>query len=177
VGWFLCIRDSYKPGRPFISAATFLPVDATERFVAYRGSCMQRFPGFTRLSIRSDRYVTFNGGMAMNRSSLAAALGAITIAALSFAPASCAAGEKSQIDGIAVRFSQEALDNPEDAARVYAKLKFASQKACGLIGGFLNMSERTRANRCYEQTLAEVVSKINRPMLSSVHAAKLNKVG
>ena len=39
------------------------------------------------------------------------------------------------------------------------------------------MSERTRANRCYEQTLADVVSKINRPMLTSVHDSKLNKVG
>ena len=113
----------------------------------------------------------------MTRSSLAAALGALTLAALAYAPAAYAASGNSQSEGIAVRFSQEALDNPEDAARVYAKLKFASQKACGLIGGFLNMSERTRANRCYEQTLAEVVSKINRPLLTSVHAAKLNKVG
>ena len=113
----------------------------------------------------------------MTRSSLIAALGAITIAALAVAPAAFAAKGNSQIDGIAVRFSQEALDNPEDAAKVYAKLKLASRKACGLVGGFLNMSERTRAERCYEQTLADVVSKINRPMLTSVHDSKLNKVG
>ncbi|MEJ0086570.1 MAG: UrcA family protein [Pseudomonadota bacterium] len=111
----------------------------------------------------------------MTRSSLTAALGAATIAALLCAPASFAAN--AQTDGIAVRFSQEALDNPEDAAKVYAKLKLASRKACGLVGGFLNMSERTRAYRCYEQTLADVVSKIDRPMLTSVHVSKSSKVG
>jgi len=113
----------------------------------------------------------------MTRSSLIAVLGAVTIAALTGAPATFAASGNSQTDGIAVRFAAEALDNPEDAAKVYAKLKRASLKACGLVGGFLNMSERTRAHRCYEQTLADVVSKINRPMLTSVHDSKINKVG
>jgi UrcA family protein len=113
----------------------------------------------------------------MTRSSLIVALGAITLSALAFAPAAFAANGKSHSDGIAVRVSQEALDKPEDAAKVYAKLKRASRKACGLVGGFLNMSERTRAERCYEQTLADVVSKINRPMLTAVHDSKLNKVG
>jgi len=113
----------------------------------------------------------------MTRSSLIAALCAVTIAALTSAPATFAANGSSKADGIAVRFAAEDLDNPEDAAKVYAKLKRASLKACGLVGGFLNMSERTRANRCYEQTLADVVSKINRPMLTSVHDSKLNKVG
>jgi UrcA family protein len=113
----------------------------------------------------------------MTRSSLFAALGAATITALACVPASFAANGNAQADGIAVRFAQDALDNPEDAAKVYAKLKLASRKACGLVGGFLNMSERTRAYRCYEQTLADVVSKINRPMLTSVHDSNANKVG
>jgi len=113
----------------------------------------------------------------MTRSSLIAALSAVTITTLCCAPASLAANGNSHANGIAVRFSQEAFDNPEDAAKVYAKLKLASRKACGLVGGFLNMSERTRAYRCYEQTLADVVSKIDRPMLTSVHDSKLNKVG
>jgi UrcA family protein len=111
----------------------------------------------------------------MTRSRLFAALGAATLTALFCAPASLAAS--SQADGIAVRFSEEALDNPQDAAKVYAKLKLASRKACGLVGGFLNMSERTRAHRCYQQTLADVVSKIDRPMLTSVHASNTDKVG
>jgi UrcA family protein len=113
----------------------------------------------------------------MTRSSLMTALGAATVTALLCVPASFAANGNSQADGIAVRFAQDALDNPEDAAKVYAKLKLASRKACGLVGGFLNMSERTRAYRCYDQTLADVVSKINRPMLTSVHDSKANKVG
>jgi UrcA family protein len=114
----------------------------------------------------------------MTRSSLFATLGAVTLTALACAPATFAADKNSKVDGIAVRFAQDALDNPEEAAKVYAKLKLASRKACGLGGGFLNMSERTRAYRCYDQTLADVVSKINRPMLTSVHDSKVNnKVG
>jgi UrcA family protein len=113
----------------------------------------------------------------MRRSSLIAALGAVAIATLACAPAAFAADGNSKADGIAVRFSQEQLDNPEDAAKVYAKLKRASRKACGLGGGFLNMSERTVANRCFEQTLADVVSKINRPLLTSVHDSKLSQIG
>jgi UrcA family protein len=113
----------------------------------------------------------------MTRSGFFAALGAATLTALCCAPATFAGDAKSQVDGISVRFSQEALDNPQDAARVYAKLKLASRKACGLVGGFLNMSERTRAHRCYEQTLADVVSQIDRPMLTSVHVSNSSKVG
>jgi len=40
--------------RPGFSAATFLPVDAAERFVAYHRLRMQRFPGLMHLTIRSD---------------------------------------------------------------------------------------------------------------------------
>jgi UrcA family protein len=154
---------------------------------------MQRFPASMRLSIRSDRRVAvshfldpmrrrqisapFNGELPMKRSGLIAALGAMTIAALACAPASFAADGNSQADGIAVRFSQESFDNPEAVAKVYDKLKRASRKACGLGGGFLNMSERTVANRCYERTLADVVNKINRPLLTSVHDSKASEIG
>ena len=105
------------------------------------------------------------------------AVGAAALSILVYAPGASAAGADSAADGIAVRFSQESLDNPEDAARVYAKLKRASRKACGIGGGFLNLSERTLANRCYEQTLGDVVSKINRPLLTSVHESKPSQSG
>jgi UrcA family protein len=104
--------------------------------------------------------------------------GAIVVTALMFmAPDARAADSPSQADGIAVQFSQATLNSPEDAARLYRKLKLASKKVCGLGGGFLNLPERTRANRCYEETLADVVRKIDRPLLTSLHAAQTSKVG
>jgi UrcA family protein len=80
-------------------------------------------------------------------------------------------------DGIAVKYSQEELTNSADAENLYRKLKQASRKACGLDGGFLNLQEHTRAQKCYDETLAEVVRKIDRPLLTSLHESKTSKVG
>jgi UrcA family protein len=114
----------------------------------------------------------------MTRTSLTAALTAAAFTALLCAAADTqAANKNSSVDGIVVRYSQDMLNDPENAARVYDRIKFASRKACGLVGGFLNMSERTRAYRCYEQTLADVVHKIDRPMLTQLHDSKTSKVG
>jgi len=113
----------------------------------------------------------------MKRSSLIAALGAIAFSAMISIPTDAmAANSASKASGIVVRFAPEMLDNPTDAAKVYGQLRFAARKACGLVGNFLNMSERTRANRCLEQTMADLVSKIDRPMLSSIHASNTGKV-
>ena len=108
---------------------------------------------------------------------IVSAAGAIMLTALMFMSDARAAEPSSQADGIAVKFSQETLNSPEDAAKLYRKLKLASKKVCGLGGGFLNLPERTRANRCYEETLADVVRKIDRPLLTSLHDAQTNKVG
>jgi UrcA family protein len=113
----------------------------------------------------------------MTRTSLMAALGAALVAATCLQPAALAANSESKASGIVVRFAPEMLDNPTDAAKVYGQLRYASRKACGLVGGFLNMSERTRAHRCVDQTMADLVKKIDRPMLTSVHDSNLGKVG
>lgn len=114
----------------------------------------------------------------MTRSRSNPVLGAVTLAALlSLSAAASASPAAAKVGGISVRFAPEMLDNPADAAKVYDKLKLASRKACGLVGGWLNMNELTRANRCYSQTLADVVKRIDRPMLTSVHAANAGKVG
>jgi UrcA family protein len=54
-------------------------------------------------------------------------------------------------DGIAVKYSQAELNNSADAENLYRKLKQASRKACGLDGGFLNLQEHTRAQKCYDE--------------------------
>jgi UrcA family protein len=78
-------------------------------------------------------------------------------------------------DGIAIKYAQEELNTEADAERLYGKLRQASRKACGIGGGFLNLPERTRAEKCAEQTLADVVEKINRPQLTALHESKSSK--
>ena len=100
------------------------------------------------------------------------------MAAVAIVPAAARAGSLSAgADGIAVKYSQEELNNSADAENLYRKLKQASRKACGLDGGFLNLQARTRAQKCYDETLAEVVHKIDRPPLTSLHESKTSKVG
>jgi UrcA family protein len=109
----------------------------------------------------------------MTRSVLIAAFAAVAL----ISSAASAANSESKANGIVVRYAPEMLDNPADAAKVYGKLEYASRKVCGLVGGFLNMSERTRAHRCVDQTMADLVKKIDRPMLTSIHAANSNNAG
>jgi UrcA family protein len=78
-------------------------------------------------------------------------------------------------DGIVVKYSDQEITNEADAERLYRKIRQASRKACGLGGGFLNLGERTRAERCYDETLADVVRKIDRPQLTALHESKTAK--
>ena len=94
-----------------------------------------------------------------------------------FAPDALAASMAATADSIVVKYSQEEIKSDADAERLYRKVKQASRKACGLDGGFLNLSERTRAEHCYDETLADIVRKIDRPQLTALHASKTSKVG
>jgi UrcA family protein len=135
----------------------------------------------------SDR--SFIGGIAMTRTDSAlrlrrvferftATAGAVVLTTLVlFAPDALAATMASTADGIVVKYSQEEINSDADAERLYRKVKQASRKACGLDGGFLNLGERTRAERCYDETLADVVRKIDRPQLTALHDSKTSKVG
>lgn len=108
-----------------------------------------------------------------------------TVSAGAFALSACfllasnagAAELSAGSEGIAIQFSQEELNSEADAERLYGKIKQATRKACGLGGGFLNLQERTRAQKCAAETLADVVAKINRPLLSALHTSKATKAG
>jgi UrcA family protein len=112
------------------------------------------------MSRTASRFTAIMGALAFTL--VAAHAGAATMAATA--------------DGIVVKYSNEEINSDADAERLYRKIKQASRKACGLDGGFLNLGERTRAERCYDETLADVVRKINRPQLTSLHDSKATKV-
>ncbi len=104
--------------------------------------------------------------------------GAVALSACFLFAASAGAAELSAgAEGIAIQYSQEELNSSADAERLYGKIKQASRKACGLGGGFLNLQERTRAQKCAAETLADVVARINRPQLSALHTSKATKSG
>ena len=113
----------------------------------------------------------------MHRSSRLISLGASLALASFIAGAACASELSARADGIAVSYSQSELASTADAERLYRKLRQASRKACGLDGGFLNLSEQQRAKKCYEETLTAVVQKINQPMLTALHESKSSKEG
>lgn len=108
---------------------------------------------------------------------LTASIAALALTGLTlFAADARAADPGAAASGIAVQYSQEAMTSPQEAARVYRKLKLASRKVCGLDGGKLNLPERTRAQQCYQETLADVVRKIDRPLLTSLHDSSSRSV-
>ena len=107
-----------------------------------------------------------------------AVFGAIALTTFMLGAVTANAGTLSaNADGIAVKYSQDELNSPADAERLYRKLRMAARKACGLDGGFLNLPERTHAQVCADETLASVVQKINRPLLTALHDSKTKAVG
>lgn len=101
---------------------------------------------------------------------------AVLITSMLVATGAQAAELAATADGIVVKYSTQEITNEADAERLYRKIRQASRKACGLDGGFLNLDERTRAESCFDETLAEVVRKIDRPQLTALHASKTSKV-
>lgn len=115
--------------------------------------------------------------MTRTGSRFSAIFGALALTTLALLATSAgAAGIAATAEGIVVKYSDQEINSDADAERLYRKIKSASRKACGLDGGFLNLNERTRAERCYDETLAEVVRKIDRPQLTALHASKSTKV-
>ena len=107
---------------------------------------------------------------------LSASIGAALLTLMLAAPEAGASSVAVTSDSIVVKYSQQEINNGDDAERLYRKLKQASRNACGLDGGYLPLAERMRAERCYEETLSEVVRKIDRPQLTALHESKSPKV-
>jgi UrcA family protein len=88
-----------------------------------------------------------------------------------------AADMKSVADGIVIKYSPDELADAGDAENLYRKLKSASRKVCGDGPGVRTLLEHNQVERCYEQVLADVVRKINQPLLTSIHQSRSSKVG
>lgn len=109
---------------------------------------------------------------------IAPTVGAVALTALMLVAADARAVESIELaPSIQVQYAQEELDTDAGAANVYRKLKKAARRVCGIDGGFLNLHEKTVAQQCVTDTLAAAVRKIDRPMLTSLHASATRRVG
>ena len=77
---------------------------------------------------------------------------------------------------VSVVYSDTAFATRAETADVYRKFKRAARKVCRLeAGSVLTLEEHVRARECADAALADVVRRINRPMLNSVHEASARK--
>jgi len=89
-----------------------------------------------------------------------------------------AAAAETNPPRVSVSYQQTDLASEQGSAKVYRKLKIAAHKVCGLgLETRLTLEERGRALKCVEGALADVVQRIDRPMLTSVHAASTRDLG
>jgi len=79
---------------------------------------------------------------------------------------------------VSVQYAEAAFVSRAETANVYRTLRLAARKVCGLdTANVLTLGERLRAKECVEEALNDVVRRINRPMLTSVHDASARKMG
>lgn len=108
---------------------------------------------------------------------ISSSLGAVLLTALAFVASNAHAAAPSQTHSIALRYAHSAISSPEGAAKLYRSIKSAARQVCGINAAGLSLSERQRAQRCYQQTLDDVVGEVNLPQLTAVHQSAGNKVG
>lgn len=78
---------------------------------------------------------------------------------------------------IAVQYSDATLGSNAAAADLYQKLKVAARKVCARSIGRMPLHERDIAQRCYQKSLAEAVRKVDRTLLSALHARAARQLG
>jgi len=89
-----------------------------------------------------------------------------------------ATGTDTNPQRVSVVYSDTAFATRAETADVYRTFKLAARKVCGLdTGNVETLEQRIRARECADEALTDVVRRINRPMLNSVHEASARKVG
>jgi UrcA family protein len=95
---------------------------------------------------------------------------ALAIAAATLIADIAAAKEQGAVSTV-VKYSDLDLTRPSDTARLYARLKYASQKVCNSYDTRdLKMRELHAA--CFDKALSSAVAEVNDARLTSLHAAE-----
>jgi UrcA family protein len=79
---------------------------------------------------------------------------------------------------VSVQYSEASFVTRAETTNVYRTLKLAARKVCGLdTANVVTLDQYVHARECIDGALTDVVRRINRPMLTSVHDASARKVG
>ena len=119
-----------------------------------------------------------NSALVLRRASerVSAAAAAVALTFLTLITCDVRADEPATPPSITVTYSDAAFGTRDGTARVYRKLKNAARKVCGMSPGVqLALDRRVAGQQCFEKALADVVQRIDRPMLTSVHTTAARK--
>jgi UrcA family protein len=79
---------------------------------------------------------------------------------------------------VSVTYSDTAFATRAETVDVYRTFKVAARKVCGVdSANVVTLEQHIRAQECVDAALTDVVRRLNRPMLTSVHEASARKVG
>lgn len=94
----------------------------------------------------------------------------LAIAAATLVADIASAGEHDAASTV-VRYSDLDLTQSSDAARLYARLKYAAQKVCSSYDS-RDMNVQRLHDACYDAALSNAVARVDDAKLSSLHAAE-----
>ena len=97
---------------------------------------------------------------------------ALVIAAASMiAAVASAKGDDGRVSTV-VRYGDLDLSQSSDVARLYGRLKYASEKVCYRTDDSKNLRMKTLQEDCIQGALNRAVERVNEPKLTQLHAAE-----
>ena len=98
-------------------------------------------------------------------------VGAVLAIAAASLIANIAAAKERDAASAVVSYSDLDLTRSSDTARLYARLKYASQKVCNAYDTRELRTKDLHA-ACYDRALSSAVAEVNEAKLTSLHAAE-----
>lgn len=97
---------------------------------------------------------------------------ALVIAAASMIAAVASAKENDGRVSTVVRYSDLDMTQSADVGRLYARLRYASEKVCYVTDDYHNLRMKEIQADCMQAALNRAVESVNEPKLTQVHAAE-----
>jgi UrcA family protein len=96
---------------------------------------------------------------------------ALVIAATSMIAAVASAKDDGRVSAV-VRYGDLDLTQSADVGRLYARLKYASEKVCYVTDDNRNLPMKRVQEACMQGALNRAVARVNEPKLTQLHAAE-----
>lgn len=97
---------------------------------------------------------------------------ALVIAAASMIAAVASASENDGRVSTVVRYGDLDLTQSADVGRLYARLKYASEKVCYVSDDNRNLRMKHLQAQCMQAALNRAVESVNEPKLTQLHASE-----